>query len=316
LALLLWTAIEYMSRKNEKANHAQGVLVFKITKNQSFALGTLKVREIVPYQPMSVLPNAHPTVQGTIQVREQTVPVLDMAAAVGYSPLTKEEMKGCVIIVTDCQRKVVGFLVRAIDQIVEFNWREIESPSKLLGSKAFVTGICRMDDQLIQLIDLEYVLADVFPDESGSNLAVLTDVQRENLKPLSILLVDDSMVARKQISDALSYINIPFQVTDNGHDALAIMESDASEGRPVDLLVSDIEMPGLDGYELAFEVRDKPLLETPYIILHSSLSSHMSVSQATQVGANEALTKFDVEELIAAMLRGAEYKETRSLHKP
>lgn len=84
------------------------------------------------------------------------------------------------------------------------------------------------------------------------------------------------------------------------------MEKAAAEKRPVDLLVSDIEMPGLDGYELAFEVRDKPALAGAYIILHTSLSSEISVSQAHQVGANEALTKFDAHELIEAMLRGAQ----------
>jgi two-component system chemotaxis response regulator CheV len=298
-----------MSKNNEKANYAQGVLVFKVTETQSFALGTLKIREIVPYQPMAVLPGAHVTVHGAIQVRGETVPVLDMAAAIGYKALSENELKNCVIIVTDCQRKTVGFLVRAIEKIVEFDWKEVESPPKSLGTKALVTGVCRMDDKLIQLIDLEYVLTNVFPDKANSHYAALTDVQREHLKPLNILLVDDSMVARKQLSDALSHMNIPFQVTDDGHHALSIMKAEASAGHPIDLLVSDIEMPGLDGYELAFEVRDKPSLERAYIILHSSLSSHISISQAKQVGANEALTKFNVQELIAAMLRGAEHRE-------
>lgn len=136
--------------------------------------------------------------------------------------------------------------------------------------------------------------------------AILTDVQREKLKPLHILLVDDSKVARKQLSDALDSINIPYQVTADGREALAIMENAVSDGRPVDLLVSDIEMPGLDGYELAFEVKNSPSLASAYIILHTSLSSEISVSQAHQVGANEALTKFDAHELIDAMLRGAD----------
>lgn len=297
-----------MSETNEKANYSQGVLVFKITKTQCFALGTLKIREIIPYQPMFVFPNSHPTVKGAIHFRGNTVPVLDMAEAMGFRALDKEEVNNSVIIVTDCQRKKVGFLVRSIEKIMEFNWREIESPPKSLGSKALVTGVCRMGDDFIQLVDLEYILSHVFPEDESSLHAVLTDVQREQLKPLNILLVDDSKVARKQLSDALNHMNIPFQVTDNGHDALAIMNASADEGNPIDLLVSDIEMPGLDGYELAFEIRDKPRLASAYIVLHSSLSSHISVSQAKQVGANEALTKFNVQELIAAMLRGAEHK--------
>lgn len=83
------------------------------------------------------------------------------------------------------------------------------------------------------------------------------------------------------------------------------MLNDNELERPVDLLVSDIEMPGLDGYELAFGVRDSAVLKQPYIILHTSLNSEMSLSYANQVGANEALTKFDADELLHAMLRGA-----------
>jgi two-component system chemotaxis response regulator CheV len=138
-------------------------------------------------------------------------------------------------------------------------------------------------------------------------------VQREKLKPLNILLVDDSLVARAQLSDALDSMNILYKVTANGTEALNIMRQEAKSGTPIDLLVSDIEMPGLDGYELTFETRNDPDIAAPYIILHTSLSSAISVSQAHQVGANEALTKFDAGELIQAMLRGADHKKAKQL---
>src|SRR5699024_9204630 len=99
--------------------------------------------------------------------------------------------------------------------------------------------------------------------------------------------------------------NISYQVTHDGTDALARILHDHEAGQPVDILVSDIEMPGLDGYELAFEVRNHPHLQQPWIILHSSLSSEMSLSYAEQVGANRALTKFDAHELLHTMLAAA-----------
>lgn len=292
-----------------KANQSQGLLLFRLSKTQLFALGTLKIRELVPYTPLSVIPQSHPTILGAATIRGNTIPVIDMAAAVGYPSLTSEEIKNSYIVITDCQRMVIGFLVRAIDKIIECNWRDIESPPNNLGPNAYLTGVTRFDDQLVQLLDVELLLSKVFPPSPEMNRAILTDVQREKLKPLSILLVDDSKVARKQLSDALDSINIPYQVTSDGRDALSIMEKAAEEGTPIDLLVSDIEMPGLDGYELAFEVKNTPALDSAYIILHTSLSSEISVSQAHQVGANEALTKFDAHELISAMLRGAESKE-------
>ncbi|KIO34970.1 MULTISPECIES: chemotaxis protein CheV [unclassified Shewanella] len=288
-----------------KASQSQGLLLFRLSHTQLFALGTLKIRELVPFSKLSAIPQSHPAILGAATVRGHTIPIIDMAAAVGYAPITEQEFANAYIIITDCQRMVMGFLVRSIDKIIECNWRDIESPPDNLGKNAFLTGVTRVDDKLVQLLDVELLLSKIFPTSPESTRAILTDVQREILKPLNILLVDDSMVARKQLSDALDSINIPYLVTSDGREALSIMEEAAKEGRPVDLLVSDIEMPGLDGYELAFEVKNTPALADAYIILHTSLSSEISVSQAHQVGANEALTKFDAHELIEAMLRGA-----------
>ncbi|QDF75807.1 MULTISPECIES: chemotaxis protein CheV [Shewanella] len=288
-----------------KASQSQGLLLFRLSHTQLFALGTLKIRELVPYTNLSAIPQSHPAILGAATVRGHTIPIIDMAAAVGYAPITQEERANAYIIITDCQRMVMGFLVRSIDKIIECNWRDIESPPENLGKSAFLTGVTRVDDKLVQLLDVELLLSKIFPANPAAQRAILTDVQREILKPLNILLVDDSMVARKQLSDALDSINIPYLVTSDGREALFIMEHAAQEGRPVDLLVSDIEMPGLDGYELAFEVKNTPALADAYIILHTSLSSEISVSQAHQVGANEALTKFDAHELVEAMLRGA-----------
>lgn len=289
-----------------KASQSQGLLLFRLSQTQLFALGTLKIRELVPYTPLSAIPQSHPTIMGAATIRGKTIPIIDMASAVGYIPIAQGELSKSYIIITDCQRMVIGFLVRAIDKIIECNWRDIESPPNNLGKNAYLTGVTKFEDQLVQLLDVELLLSKVFPPSPETTRAILTDVQREKLKPLNILLVDDSIVARKLLSDALDSINIPYQVTPDGREALAIMEQAANDGMPIQLLVSDIEMPGLDGYELAFEVKNTPALAQAYIILHTSLSSEISVSQAHQVGANEALTKFDANELISAMLRGAE----------
>ncbi|ABM00407.1 chemotaxis protein [Shewanella amazonensis] len=289
-----------------KANQSQGLLLFHLSRSQLFAIGTLKIRELVPYTQLNALPQSHPAVMGTATVRGQTISVIDMAAAVGYPPVTDEERSKCFIIITDCQRMLIGFLVRGIDKIIECNWRDILSPPDNLGRNAFLTGVTRYQDKLVQLLDVELLLSKIFPIKEDKRIGILTDVQREQLKPMNILLVDDSKVARKQLSDALDAINISYRVASNGRDALSMMTQSADDKRPVDILVSDIEMPGLDGYELAFEVKNDTALAAAYIILHTSLSSEISVSQAKQVGADEALTKFDAQELIAAMLRGVE----------
>lgn len=285
--------------------HIQKILLFELAGRQPFAIGTLKIREIIPFSGIHRVLQEHPAILGATTVRGKTIPVIDMAAAVGYPPLSSEEMRTGSIIITDCQRKDVGFLVRHIDRIVDVDWRDVKAPPAMLSSRAFVTGLFMLNQQAIQLLDLELVFSLIYPDESRLTYPVLTAIQYEQLKPLNILLVDDSHVARKQLCDTLDYLKISYQVTTSGDDALQRMLRAAEQQNPIDLLVSDIEMPGLDGYELTFSVRDNPALKDAYIILHTSLNSQMSVSYARQVGANEALTKFDAEELVEAMLRGA-----------
>ncbi|MDO3386551.1 chemotaxis protein [Gilvimarinus sp. SDUM040013] len=284
---------------------SQGILLFWLTPKQRFALGTLKIKEIVPFTQLTQLPEQHPAVLGTAHIRGVTMPVVDMAYAIGSTPVAADEHSSCYIIITDCQRKTIGFMVRSLDRIVDCNWRDIEPPPKSLGRSACVTGVTKVDDQLVQLVDVEHIFAKLFGIESSVSTNQLPYEQADVLQRLNILVVDDSSVARKQLSDALNGIGVSYQITANGQEALDIMRTEADAGHPIDLLVSDIEMPGLDGYELAFAIRDNPSLAKAYIILHTSISSEISVSQAHQVGANEALTKFDVDELIQAMLRGA-----------
>ncbi|SES87887.1 MULTISPECIES: chemotaxis protein [Marinobacter] len=285
----------------------QKLLLFRLAGNRLSALGTLKIREIMPIQRLTQIPHSHPAVMGTMNFRGSAVPVIDMAAAVGYPALDAEARKTASIIVTDIQRQEIGFLVRSVDRIVEANWKQVQAPPRALGDQAFITGLLQIDNDLVQLMDVELLLARVYPESMRANPTQLTDLERETLREQRILVVDDSQVARRQLADALDRENIPYEVTGNGQTALDRITEGNRDQNPVTILVSDIEMPGMDGYELTFHLRDDRSMHQPYIILHTSLNSEMSVSYAQQVGANEALTKFDAEELLHAMLRGASH---------
>ncbi|ROV59649.1 chemotaxis protein CheV [Vibrio ponticus] len=297
-----------------KANQSQGMLMFTLTASQQiFAIGTLKVREIVPYLPTTQIPYSHHHVVGTVTIRDLNVPVIDMPAAIGFRPIQPEEYHSCFLIVTDCLRTVVAFMVRGIEKIIDCDWRNIEPSPATAGSNVFVTGITRYEEQIVQMLDVELLLSKIYPLSESARIPILTDIQRERLKALNILLVDDSSIARRQLSDALDSINIPYQICTNGAEALACMRDGVARGKAIDLLVSDIEMPGLDGYELAFETQSDPELRNAYIILHTSLSSEICVNRAQQVGAHEALEKFNAGDLINAMLRGADILTPQTL---
>lgn len=295
-----------MAKTPSKANQSQGMLMFTLNmQKQLFAIGTLKVREIVPFMPMTQIPYSHHHVVGTVTIRNMTVPVIDMAAAIGFRPIHPDEYQKSYLIVTDCLRTVVAFMVRGIEKIIECDWRNIEPSPPSAGRNVFVTGITRYEQKIVQMLDVELLLSKIYPQYESTKVPMLTDVERERLKALNIMLVDDSSIARKQLADALDRINIPYQICKNGLEAIDVMRHLAADHQAIDILVSDIEMPGLDGYELAFEVQNDANLSHAYCILHTSLSSEICVDRAHQVGAHEALEKFNATELIEAMLRGA-----------
>lgn len=287
-------------------SQTQGLLHFYLTSNQLFAIGTLKIKEIVPYMQLTTLPKSHPHVLGSVSMRGTTLSVIDLAAAVGFTPIPPEQREACSIIVVDICRQTVGFLVRQIDKISECRWDDIQPAPTTVGRHAFISGVTRSDEKLIQLLDIEMLLAAIYPEQFNQTDVELSLPEQALLSRMNILLVDDSATARKQLSTALDSIEVDYLVTDNGKSALNMMEQAAAQGEPIQIVVSDIEMPGLDGYELTFEIRSNKALSNAFIILHTSLSSEISVDRAQQVGANEALTKFDANELTQAMLKGAQ----------
>lgn len=150
-----------------KAKHPQKLLLFRLSGPRLFGLGTLKIREILPFQRLTRLPHSHQAVLGTAVFRGSAVPVIDMAAAVGYPPLSREEQALGSIIVTDIQRREVGFLVRGVQRIVETDWKAVTPPPRALGPRAFITGMLDVDGDIIQLLDVEPVAGPGVPGKPG-----------------------------------------------------------------------------------------------------------------------------------------------------
>src|SRR5690554_4880600 len=180
---------------SSKAKQTQKLLLFSLSGSRLFGIGTLKIREILPFKPLIKMPHSHPAVMGTMNFRGSAVPVIDMAAAVGYPPLDAEAHKSASIIVTDIQRQEIGFLVRSVDRIIEANWKQVQAPPRALGDQAFITGVLQLGDELVQLLDVELLLARVYPESMRSAPTQLTDIERETLREQRILVVDDSQVA-------------------------------------------------------------------------------------------------------------------------
>lgn len=309
--MLRFGVIGLMSAVNEasgalKETNNCGLVLFCLDERQTFAIGTLKVKELLPLRQYRPMPAVNAAVLGVANIRGTTMPIIDMAASVGFTPISPDAREDAFVIVTDCLRMEVGFLVQRIDRIFETSWHNIRPPASGLGRNAFITGVAEFDNNMVQIIDVELIISELFPMEEQVIDEAFSEIESTHLAQVNALIVDDSVVARRQVSKMLDTFSIPYVSATNGKDGLAILKAQHAQGNPLHIVVSDIEMPGLNGYELAFAIKNDPELSDTYVILHTSLSSEISVSQANQVGADEALTKFNGNELLRAMSHGAE----------
>lgn len=277
------------------------LLMFRLRGRQLFAINVFKVQEVVKLPPLRGVPHSHPHVKGVAHLRGQTVPVIDLSAAIGNGPLT--DIQNANLIVAEYNRSVQAFLIGAVDRIINLNWELILPPPKGTGRSHFLTAITRLDDELVEILDVERVLADIIPYNTQVSGEVLdSDLAAEARKrKLKVLMADDSPTAVKQVQATLQNLGIEVLYVQDGLQALNQLKQWIKEGRKIDdeifMLITDAEMPEMDGYRLTAEVRKDPALKDLYVVLHTSLSGSFNKAMVEKVGCNDFLSKFQPDEL-------------------
>ena len=282
------------------------LLLFHLGTQQQFGINVLKVKEILDCPSLTQLPNSHPSVCGIATLRGESLSIIDLSKAIGKRGQHEKENENCngSVIVTEFNRTMQGFLVERVDRIVVREWKEILPPSGTLGATSYMTGVTDVDGQLVQILDVENILGNVSPtiiNISETDLDVTEVVQGK------VLIVDDSSLARKQTAETLDAINLPYITATNGKEALELLKKcnlNESDDDQIAMVVSDIEMPEMDGYSLTENIRKEAGLENMYILLHTSLNGAINIEKAKQAGANDMLTKFIPEELMEKIVTG------------
>lgn len=281
------------------------LLLFRLGKRQRFGINVFKVREVIKCPPLTRAPQAHPVIRGIANMRGHTITVMDLAMAVGKPPV--DDLEESFVIVAEYNRLVQGFLVSSVDRIINMNWEEIKAPPNGLGSITFLTAVTNVDNELVEIIDVEKVMADVLGYSDEVAESVTHGTNKEEVQNKHVLVVDDSSMARKQIIKVLDQMEIKHTQAKNGKEAYDILLAWAKdENTPVkercSLVLSDVEMPEMDGYTLTKKIKDHPILGSLVVMLHSSLSGEFNESMIKKVGADDFLAKYDATELAARVL--------------
>ncbi len=289
--------LDRIDQRTRLAGHNRlALLLFRLGSRQLFGVNVFKVQEVLPRPPLFTLPQLPPAFAGAADVRGRSVPVLDLARVIGHGGDEAGEPK--YLVVTEFNRSVQGFLVAGVDRIVNIAVEQIQPPPELGGDCHYLTGVTRHQGELIQLIDVESVLAESVPRASDAgNLTALPmhGGARE------VLVVDDSRVARNQIRAVLGQLGLEATLLSDGRQALdhlqALVQAGQSPSDRYAMVISDIEMPAMDGYTLTTEIRRDPALRGLFVLLHTSLSGVFNQAMVERVGADDFVPKYSESEL-------------------
>jgi two-component system chemotaxis response regulator CheV len=277
------------------------LLLFRLRGEQLYGINVFKVREVLQCPSLTLLPKASRVVRGVANIRGATIPILDLAMATGLPPLENQDPSKSFVIITEYNTKTQGFLVHSVERIVNMNWEEIHPPPKGTGRDHYLTAVTRVDNKMVEIIDVEKILAEVAPASESVSTGVVNAEVHSKAVSLRVLTVDDSSVARKQVSRCLQTVGVEVVALNDGRQALDYLRNLVDEGkRPEEeflMMISDIEMPEMDGYTLTAEIRNDPRMQNLHIILHTSLSGVFNQAMVKKVGADDFLAKFRPDDL-------------------
>jgi len=281
------------------------LLLFRLNGKQRYGINVFKVREVLRCPALNKVPNAHPAVCGVATLRGKTITVIDLQMAVGIGSV--DDPSNCSVIVTEYNRSIQGFLVPHIEHIINKHWEEVLVPPKIIGANHYVTSVTQLNEEIIEILDVEKVLYGVtgFAKIKSSLDHVDTDTVTLASR-CQVLVADDSAVARNQIKRTLEPIGVNLTICGDGNQALKTLQQwkddEPEKLANLILVISDVEMPEMDGYTLTNEIRDDPQLSHLHILLHTSLSGVFDSSLLENVKANGFLSKFDSNELSSMVL--------------
>ncbi len=310
---------EIDERTNLTGSNKFELLLFRLGKDavrgqsELFGINVFKVREIVTIPEITPIAGAPTHSMGVARLREQVIPVFDLPAIVGCTPAVEPNL----MIVTEYARSTQAFAVESVEDIVRLDWNQVMSAEASEVGRSLITSIARFEDSqgethLLQVLDVEAILQMIAPVEDRQQDQLKTVSHEVHLKPGTIILAaDDSMVARSLMENALDTMGVPFEMVKSGKEAWdrlnALAKAAEAEGKTiydkVSLVLSDLEMPEMDGFTLTRNIKQDSRFSRLPVIIHSSLSGTTNEEHVRRVGADGYVVKFAADELADTIRR-------------
>lgn len=278
------------------------ILLFSLGAQEIFGLNVFKIREVTEISPVTQIPGQQGAMKGVISLRGQVLPVVSLGDAIGMST-GKPDSK---LIISEFASRSVAFSVTDVDKIIRVPWSDVKPPQKYDSEQGYVFGVVMLNDgSLVSLVDIESVCHQVLPEKEATPVNTGFELN----EPAPVFFVDDSIVARRKISEVLDTMGLKHQHAVNGVEAeqklLALAENSRNGNRDlkeqVSLVLVDEEMPIMDGCTLTRKLKSDPRFSNIPIIMYSSLTSEENARRGIEAGVNIYVKKFDSTSLSNAI---------------
>ncbi len=283
---------EALQRTNLSQSNQMEMLTFRLTDNQLYGINVFKIIEIIECpNRIDKMPNSHPAVKGALDFRGNALAVIDLSEAVGL-PTKEFRNELAYIIICEYNRALTAFIVHAPDTLLTRSWADIHKPEGV-NALSLVAIAYADSGEAIMLLDIESILSNVVGIDRDLSSVAMTGAEGKG-SGKHVLVVDDSRTAimlLQSVLDKMGFTNIAMLSADKALEYLA------KDYTKVDLVISDIEMPGMDGFTFTRTLREHSNFKNLKVILHSSMSNPSNQLKAEQAGANKFVAKFDPDSL-------------------
>ena len=282
----------------ENGTNELEILEFTLAGN-SYGINVAKIKEIITYQPVTPVPNSHPSIEGIFMPRDTMITAIDLKNCLGRG---ESEKKG-LFIVTNFNKLDIAFHVESVLGIHRVSWKDIIKPDITISAadESVATGIIKKNDKLIIILDFEKIVSDINP-ETGLKMSELNELGERTRSSVPILIAEDSPLLNKLIVDSLKaagYVNLTH--TENGqqaYDVITQCKEDGTLDQHVRCIITDIEMPEMDGHRLTKLVKSDDATKDIPIIIFSSLVNDEMKKKGEALGADAQLSKPEIGNLV------------------
>lgn len=285
----------------ESGTNELEILEFTLANNH-YGINVAKIREILQYQPVTPVPNTHPSVEGIFMPRDTMITVINLRQCLG---LPDSEDEG-LFIITNFNKLDIAFHVDQVIGIHRVSWEEIIKPDSTINSEegSVSTGVIKMEDKLVVILDFESIVSGISPETGLRTSDVDHMVERER-SDSTILIAEDSPLLSRLITDCLRKAGYDkLLINNDGQEAWDKLSEFKAEGtalQKVQCIITDIEMPRMDGHRLTKLVKSDDELKKIPLIIFSSLVNDEMRRKGEQLGADAQLTKPEIGQLVEAI---------------